>query len=175
MMGRQSSNTKLGEKKVTTIRCRGGNIKRRALKINEGNFSWISESVSRKSKILEVVYNATHNELVRTQRVVKGCIVSIDPTPFKYFWYINYQDQKFKRLPDLKDPARSQKLEEKKAKNQKKHPFNDQDKYHAFFENINRNRLLAKITSRPGQVGRADGYLLEGKELEFYMKKIEKK
>ncbi|KAG9132170.1 hypothetical protein Leryth_022233 [Lithospermum erythrorhizon] len=36
-------------------------------------------------------------------------------------------------------------------------------------------RLLAAITSRPGQCGRADGYILEGKELEFYMKKIQRK
>ena len=40
---------------------------------------------------------------------------------------------------------------------------------------MNKGRLYACITSRPGQVGRADGYLLEGKELEFYMKKLEKK
>jgi len=36
-------------------------------------------------------------------------------------------------------------------------------------------KLLACITSRPGQVGRADGYILEGKELEFYQRKLEKK
>lgn len=36
-------------------------------------------------------------------------------------------------------------------------------------------RLLACIASRPGQCGRCDGYILEGKELEFYMKKIQKK
>ena len=34
-------------------------------------------------------------------------------------------------------------------------------------------RLLACIGSRPGQSGRADGYILEGKELEFYAKKID--
>ena len=54
-MGRQSSNTKLGEKKVVLIRCRGGNVKQRALKINEGNFNWISEKIARKSKILEIL------------------------------------------------------------------------------------------------------------------------
>lgn len=176
MMGRQSSNTKLGEKKVITVRVRGGNIKRRALKINEGNFSWVSENVSRKSKILEVLFNATHNELVRTQRVVKGCIVSVDPTPFKYFWHIHYEEKKVNKLPEIKDPKRQSELDNKKAVTQKKHPHSDTlDKYHQFFENLNRNRLLAKITSRPGQVGRADGYLLEGKELDFYLKKIEKK
>lgn len=35
--------------------------------------------------------------------------------------------------------------------------------------------FVAAIASRPGQVGRADGYILEGKELEFYMKKIKSK
>lgn len=36
-------------------------------------------------------------------------------------------------------------------------------------------RVLASISSRPGQCGRCDGYVLEGKELEFYMKKIKAK
>jgi len=36
-------------------------------------------------------------------------------------------------------------------------------------------RLLAAIASRPGQCGRADGYILEGRELEFYLKKIQRK
>jgi hypothetical protein len=33
-------------------------------------------------------------------------------------------------------------------------------------------RLLARVSSRPGQSGRCDGYLLEGKELDFYMRKL---
>ncbi len=32
--------------------------------------------------------------------------------------------------------------------------------------------IQAFIASRPGKNGRADGYVLEGKELEFYMKKL---
>ena len=39
-------------------------------------------------------------------------------------------------------------------------------------EQFNQQRLFACISSRPGQSGRADGYILEGKELEFYTKKI---
>ena len=42
-------------------------------------------------------------------------------------------------------------------------------------EQFKSGRLLAYISSRPGQVGRADGYILEGTELEFYKKKLEKK
>jgi small subunit ribosomal protein S8e len=33
-------------------------------------------------------------------------------------------------------------------------------------------RVLARLSSRPGQSGRADGIILEGKELEFYLRKI---
>lgn len=33
-------------------------------------------------------------------------------------------------------------------------------------------RLYAVIASRPGQSGRADGYILEGEELAFYLRKM---
>jgi small subunit ribosomal protein S8e len=36
-------------------------------------------------------------------------------------------------------------------------------------------RMYACIASRPGQCGRCDGYILEGKELEFYLRKMQKK
>lgn len=175
-MGRQSSNTKLGDRKVVSVRGRGGNLKRRALRLNEGNFTWVSEKVSRKCKILEVIYNATNNELVRTQTIVKGAIVAVDPTAFKYYWHIHYDEKKVNKMPEIVDPERKKRLEEKREKLKKKHPYSDSlDKVHHFFDLMNKGKLYACITSRPGQSGRADGYLLEGKELEFYIKKLEKK
>ncbi len=175
-MGRQSSSTKLGERKVVQVRGRGGNVKNRGLRLNEGNFSWVSERIARRCKILEVIYNATNNELVRTQTIVKNTIVAVDPTPFKYFWYLHYDDSRVTRLPEIVDPERKKRLQEKREKLKKRHPFADQlDKVHHFFDLMNKGRLYACITSRPGQTGRADGYLLEGRELEFYMKKLEKK
>jgi small subunit ribosomal protein S8e len=42
-------------------------------------------------------------------------------------------------------------------------------------EQFTAGRLLACVASRPGQSGRVDGYILEGKELEFYVRKMEKK
>jgi hypothetical protein len=39
-------------------------------------------------------------------------------------------------------------------------------------DQFNAGRLYAVIASRPGQSGRCDGYILEGKELEFYLRKI---
>ena len=35
-------------------------------------------------------------------------------------------------------------------------------------------RLYAVVSSRPGQSGRVDGYVLEGEELAFYQKAIRK-
>ena len=79
-------------------------------------------------------------------------------------------------MPEIKDPKIKEKLDTKKNKKQQKHPFSDKlDKLNHFFELLNKGKLYACITTRPGQVGKADGYLLEGKELEFYLKKLEKK
>ena len=175
-MGRQPAMTKVGEQKVVKVRGRGSGYKYRALKLSEGNFMWISEGVSRKCKILDVLYNASNNELVRTQTLVKNCIVAVDSTPFKYYWYINYTDVRVNRLPEVKEPKLKEQLDQKKNKKQKEHPNKKNlDKLNHFFELLNKGKLYACITSRPGQVGKADGYLLEGKELEFYLKKLEKK
>ena len=82
-MGRQASMTRIGTKVTRRVRGRGGNIKIRGLRLAEGNFSWGSEQITRKARILDVVYNATNNELVRTKTLTKNTIVQIDATPFK--------------------------------------------------------------------------------------------
>jgi ribosomal protein S8E len=43
--------------------------------------------VTRKVRILDVKYNASNNELVRTQTLVKNAIVEVDAAPFKQ-WYL---------------------------------------------------------------------------------------
>jgi len=74
-MGRQPAMTKLGPSRIRPVRCRGGNLKWRALKVDQGVFAWASENLTRKTRVLDVVYNATNNELVRTKTLVKNCIV----------------------------------------------------------------------------------------------------
>merc|ERR1711935_465016 len=86
-MGRPPAMTKLGNKRVRTVRGRGGNMKYRALRLESGNFSWGSENATKKVRVLDVVYNATSNELVRTKTLVKNAIVQIDGQPFKQ-WYL---------------------------------------------------------------------------------------
>jgi small subunit ribosomal protein S8e len=88
---RPVSNTKLSDKpRIRPVRVRGGNYKYRALRLKEGNFNWSSESIAKKTRILDVVYNASNNELVRTKTLVKNCIVQIDATPFKAWYSAHY-------------------------------------------------------------------------------------
>ena len=82
-MARPPAMTKLAPQRIHTLRVRGGNKKYRALRLDQGNFSWGSEGVARKTRIIDVVYNAANNELVRTKTLVKNAIVVIDAAPFR--------------------------------------------------------------------------------------------
>jgi len=245
-MGRPPAMTKLtpGERRVRPVRVRGGAIKWRALRLDAGNFAWGSEAMAKKSRILDVVYNATNNELVRTKTLVKNCIVVIDSTPFRNWYYRRYGvslgkrvELKLKKMMACKYKSdkkglgkEAKKAAEKKAAEQKaalqkaagkksgkkpaaakkeapkpekkdskakpidgkiRKPRASKSRLRkwakraktrgevdpnilAQFENGS-GKLYAAVSSRPGQVGRADGYILEGSELEFYLKKMDKK
>ncbi|CAM9860416.1 unnamed protein product [Ectocarpus fasciculatus] len=175
-MGRPAANTKLGGKRVHPVRCRGGNMKYRALRLDSGNFSWGTEVCTRKTRILDVVYNASNNELVRTKTLVKNAIVVVDAHPFKH-WYENHYGvviglKKGKKAAPVEEEAvaKSDHVKRKLAKRQ-----TDRDLSTLLDEQVASGRFLACISSRPGQSGRCDGYILEGKELEFYQKMLAKK
>ncbi|GER43252.1 40S ribosomal protein S8 [Striga asiatica] len=183
-LGRQPANTKLSSNKtVRRVRVRGGNVKWRALRLDTGNYSWGSEAVTRKTRILDVVYNASNNELVRTQTLVKGAIIQVDAAPFKQ-WYLQHygvdigrkkkavakkegEENEAAATEEVKKSNHVQRKLEKRQQDRKIDPHIE--------EQFGGGRLLAAISSRPGQCGRADGYILEGKELEFYMKKLQRK
>ena len=167
---RPVSNTKLvsDAARVRRVRVRGGNFKFRALRLREGNFNWASEQVTRKTRIIDVVYNASNNELVRTKTLVKNCIVQIDSTPFAQ-WYLNHYSVNLNKKRDIKAPEPQTERAKKRIEGRKATRVIDSK----VADQFSQQRLLACISSRPGQSGRADGYLLEGKELEFYVKKIE--
>ncbi|XP_010519957.1 PREDICTED: 40S ribosomal protein S8-1 [Tarenaya hassleriana] len=188
-MGRVAANTKLSSNKtVRRVRVRGGNVKWRALRLDTGNYSWGSEAVTRKTRILDVVYNASNNELVRTKTLVKSAIVQVDAAPFKQ-WYLSHYGVEVgrkkktsatsgKKEGDEGEDAAAAPEETKKSnhvlrKLEKRQSNRSLDPH--IEDQFTSGRLLACISSRPGQCGRADGYILEGKELEFYMKKIQKK
>jgi len=162
---------------------------------------------------MNVVYNASNNELVRTNTLVRNAIVMIDSTPFRQWFLKHYgielgkktekvapkTEEEKKEEPEKKEEEKKEeapkaeegeKKEEKKEGEKKKREKGEPSKYQlrrfarnqkqytiekALAEQFLTGKLLACITSRPGQVGRADGYILEGKELEFYQRKLEKK
>jgi len=177
-LGRPGANTKLGARRVHIVRTRGGNKKFRALRLDQGNFSWGSECCTRKSRIIDVIYNASNNELVRTKTLVKNAIVMIDATPFRQ-WYESHYALPLARKKGGKvseqdeavlNKTRSRKTMKKylaRQKTAKVDPLME--------EEFTSGRVLACIASRPGQSGRTDGYILEGKELEFYQRKIRAK
>ena len=174
-MGRQPTMTKLGAKRVRPVRCRGGNYKYRALRIDAGSFSWGSEALTRKTRVLDVVYNATNNELVRTKTIVKNCIVAIDANPFRQYYLKHYDVELNKKKVEESDKARAEAKKSRHVAAKVKRAAAGRVIDPKVAEQFNSGRLLAAVSSRPGQSGRCDGYILEGRELEFYQKKLERK
>lgn len=152
-------------------------MKHRALRLDTGNFAWGSEACTRKTRILDVVYNASNNELVRTKTLVKGAIVAIDAAPYRA-WYAQHYGKKIGIKVKNGAKVESEDIDEKRSKSVTM-KLRSRNREHsvesAIDEQFSTGRLLACISSRPGQCGRADGYVLEGKELEFYMRKMQKK
>merc|ERR1712039_1101848 len=181
-MGRPMALCKVGSKRVRVVRCRGGNSKFRALRLDSGNYAWGSENCTKKVRILDVVYNATSNELVRTKTLTKNTIVQIDAQPFKQWYLKKYGVDLGKKGKKGKADSKAKDADEEKAEKRSRHVVAKQ-KYRdskqkldpAVEEQFQSGRLLACIASRPGQSGRCDGYVIEGDELTFYKRKLEKK
>ncbi|EIM79171.1 40S ribosomal protein S8, partial [Stereum hirsutum FP-91666 SS1] len=173
-LGRQAANTRLGPKRVHSVRVRGGNLKFRALRLDAGNFAWGSEHVTKKTRIIGVVYNASNNELVRTNTLVKSAIIQVDATPFRQWYEAHYALPVSKKL--AKQAGEKEETEPKKLSNHAQRHLEERKKeakIDPLLESqFGAGRLYAVVSSRPGQCGRADGYILEGKELEFYVRKL---
>ena len=102
---------------------------------------------------------------MRTNTLVKGAIIQIDCHPFLE-WYHRYYGVALGRKEgeDLGHSKHQQEIRRHRKKYQVIDP--------AVAEQFKTGRLLARISSRPGQSGRADGYILEGEELAFYKKRL---
>jgi small subunit ribosomal protein S8e len=178
--------TKMGPKRIHIVRGRGGNLKYRAMRLESGNFAWAGENVTHKTRVIDVVYNASNNELVRTKTLVKGAVVLVDATPFKSHYENHYKlsikkkasleegskfSREFAALPALKDGKEIAAVTRKyKTRQDALKTGTELDP--KIEDQLTTGRLMAVISSRPGQSGRLDGYILEGQELEFYMRKL---
>jgi len=186
-MGRPTSNTRLGnERRVRKIRTRGGNQKLRALRLATGTFVWRTQNIMKRVKIVSVLYNAANNEYVRRNLLTKGTVCAIEKTPFeqkyKLKWGALPKDGTMDKEPDVDairnviktvrpDAGKWCINKPLKRRRQKKNWGCDDEFLRKVFQK-KEEPLLAIIRSRPGQFGRAVGYVLEGKELDFYKRKI---
>lgn len=172
--GRQPANTRIGNKRIHLVRTRGGNTKYRALRLESGNFSWGSEGIARKVRVIVVSYHPSNNELVRTNTLTKSAVVQIDAAPFRQWYEAHYgiplgrrKQTKGQEAEEVKKSKSVEKKREERVKNMGKvEP--------ALERQFEAGRLYAVVSSRPGQSGRVDGYVLEGDELAFYQRAIRK-
>lgn len=155
------------------MRTRGGNRKFRALRLDSGNFSWGSEGISRKTRVIGVVYHPSNNELVRTNTLTKSSVVQIDAAPFRQ-WFEAHYGQGIGRRRQQKGQEEETKKSNSVVKKQAKRVQESGKVDPAIERQFEAGRLYAIIASRPGQSGRADGYVLEGEELAFYQRATRK-
>ena len=111
--------------------------------------------------------------MVRTNTLVKGCIVEIDAAPFRQWYESHYA------LPIGRKKGVIAASEEELNKSRSNHVTRkiesrrkDAHVEQALVDQFMSGKVLACLSSRPGQSGRGDGYILEGKELEFYQRKL---
>ena len=167
-LGRPAAQTRIGEKTIHPVRVRGGSIKHRALRLDQGTFAWSSENATRKTRIIKVSYHPSDNEFVRTNTLTKGSIVVIDSTPFKQ-WYEHQYGKQLGKSQYVRPEKVADKTKERWAALADKGEVAQN-----LLTQFDQGRILACISSRPGQCGRADGYILEGEELDFYLSKLVK-
>ncbi|KAF8475850.1 ribosomal protein S8e/ribosomal biogenesis NSA2 [Kalaharituber pfeilii] len=180
-LGRQPANTRIGTKRIHIVRTRGGNRKFRALRLDSGNFSWGSESIAKKTRIIGVVFHPSNNELIRTNTLTKAAIVQVDAAPFRQWYEAHYglplgkkrgaarKAEEEKKEEGGEEAKKSRKVERKLAARQAHAKVEP-----ALETQFAAGRLYAAVSSRPGQSGRCDGYILEGEELAFYLKQLRK-
>jgi small subunit ribosomal protein S8e len=120
--------------------------------LDHGNFAWASQGTARKTRVLDVVYNASNNELVRTKTLVKNCIISIDATPFKQYYEAHYllplgrkKDSKVQLAEGEEDPLTKKRGKDALKKYEERQKFAKVEP--ALEEQFLQGRLLGELRS----------------------------
>jgi len=119
-------------------------------------------------------------EVKEEKKVTKPKVAAVKPVVSK-----PVKEKKEKKVKTLKEGETPKPKKEKKklAKNAVHKPSGSQVKRWrlrnasrvleaGIAEQFQNGRLYAKISTSPGQCGTADGYVLEGEELAFYVKRM---
>nr|KJB45550.1 hypothetical protein B456_007G311600 [Gossypium raimondii] len=121
-------------------------------------------AVTRKTRILDVVYNASNSKLVRTQTLLKRAIVQVDAALFKQ-WYLQHYGLDIGRKSSSSQERRRGETGTKEAK-KSSHVMRKLEKQQRYRGSVVGLHLFAAWSV---WTCRRD------KELEFYMKKIQRK
>jgi small subunit ribosomal protein S8e len=101
--------------------------------------------------------------------------VQVDANPFRLYYLGKYDVELNPKKKEESDKERAAKKTSGHVKAKLKAAQKNRVIDPRVADQFKGGRVLASISSRPGQCGRADGYILEGKELEFYQRKMDKK
>jgi len=129
--------------KIKVRKAFGGHKKIKGIKIKTGLYAWNSLDVEFECPILKVVHNTANDNFNRLGVMVKGTIVEVDSNPFKTWYSTHY--------------------------NKEEKPVEANSSLEQLLPYVNTGKLYAKITTRPGQVGACNGYILEGEELDILL------
>jgi len=141
---RKPANTKLDNENVTEIRkAYGGGKKEKAVTVNSGNYKLNSKNIDKNLQIVDVIHSDAGKKYREENIIVKGTVVAVDGSDI---------------LPDIQQSV----LSEHYTQDIKEH----------IKQLVSQGRLYAKVTTRPGQVGKCDGYILEGDELGQFVAKL---
>lgn len=107
--------------------------------------------------------------------MTRAAVVQIDAAPFRQWYEAHYgaalgRRKQGKSADPTEEAKKSKSVESKQGDRVKAHGKVET----ALERQFEAGRLYAVVSSRPGQSGRCDGYVLEGEELAFYARAIRK-
>jgi len=167
---RQPANTQLavdGEEVLETRRTYGGRSKVKAVFKNKGVYTLKSQGIELQVPILDIIHSASHKDHVKNKIMTKGAIVQIDGTEFR-----NRLANSTFTKPTSEHNQETEPVPNSSSNEEQPESPSTCGEDKALLELVKSGKLYGRITTRPGQVGLCDGYVLEGTELETTLKKF---
>ncbi|XP_065062856.1 uncharacterized protein LOC135689532 [Rhopilema esculentum] len=159
---RKPANTQLaidGDELLEKRRTCGGGSKVKAVSKNKGSYLLKSQGLALDVPITDVIHSDANKEHIEKKIMTKGSIVQIDATEFRKMLECK-EENKVEDTTSVDDATKTD--DDKRS----------QEIDESLKELVKAGYLYGKITTRPGQVGLCDGYILEGAELQSIMEKL---
>ena len=143
---RPPANTMLGVENITEIRKAYGGFKKwKAVTVKSGKYGLPSQNINSQELLIEdVVHSDTGLQARENKIITKHTYIIVD-------------------VKSLKDQINIEQLSSNSSQLTRAH----------IKELFDLGKLYAKVTSKPGQVGVCDGYIIEGVELDSLVNKLQ--